>query len=177
MPVGTASNIDAGPGQLFVAPQATTAPTDATTSLITAFKPVGYTEDGSDFSTETQSEDLFVAEELLPVSTTETSQTTTIGFSMAEVTAKNFMLALNQGVVGTVTAPVTLTAPNAGVPVMLVHQTPAGARWVFRKAYSTGAVQISSKKGTKRLIQVQFKILVPDTGAPVEIWPAASGKI
>lgn len=177
MPVGTASNIDAGPGLLFVAPAATAAPTDATTALAAAFKSIGYTEDGSDFQTETQSEDLFVAEELLPVATTETTQNSTIGFSMAEVTAKNFALALNQGVVTSVTAPLTLTAPNAGVPVMLVHAPPSGARWVFRKAYATGQVAISSKKGAKRLIQVQFKVLVPDTGSPVEIWPAAGGKI
>ena len=55
MPNGTVENVHLGVGWLYVAPIGTTEPTTASAALDAAFDPIGYTEDGSQFTTQVTS--------------------------------------------------------------------------------------------------------------------------
>jgi hypothetical protein len=175
--MGTPNNVVAGPGLLYVAPAATTLPTDAATALGTSFVPVGYTEEGSTFSYAITREDLWVAEEVSPVKSYTTKVDTMVKFSMAEATVLNLLLALNQGVVASAT---DVSAPAAGseVYVVLVLQATSGARWVFPQCIQTGNVEIAHKKApAKTLIPVEFKLYLPTSGPLFICYPGANGLI
>lgn len=174
--MGTAANLSIGPGLLTVAPAGTTLPTNATSALDADFVEIGFTEEGSTFGFEQTNEPIEVAEELEPVLYMPTKTMSEVTFAMAEVTARNLKLAINQGID---TDPITVVEPNlTPVRVILCHQAESGARWLFRKVISAGQISIASKKApNKRLLAVKFNIEKPATGANWSVWPATDGRI
>jgi hypothetical protein len=174
---GTATNVLAGPGVLYAAPLGTAEPTDATTALPAAWRDLGYTEDGNEFSSTINSEPITVAEEVDPIRYDTVSRESSITFAMAEVTRANLALALNIGANAandaTALEPV---APGAEVRVMLIHQSANGARHLYRRCFQAGTTSIASRKAPqKKLIAVTFRLEKPTGLQPFKVFPAAGG--
>lgn len=174
-----------GPGLLYVGDDDAADPADADTALPTTdFRPVGYTEEGSSFAYETSTEDISVAEENDPIRTIPTGTTSTLSFSMAEMTWQNLQLALNAG---SSVAAVPPTAPTMIEPVepgsekrvKLVWDSDYGSRWIFRKCIQSGTLTIDRKKAPdKGLLPVEFKCEKPsDGGAPFAVIPSPDGLV
>ena len=172
---GNPDNVQAGPGWLFVATIATPDPTDATTALGTAWSAIGYTEDGNVTTIEQKSEGLPVAEERMPVKTYITEQSVRVKFSMAEITARNLLMALNGGIVAD---PAAVEFSSGETRVKIVHETVTGARWLYRKCLQVGTVELASAKAPKkRLIPVEFALEGVPGLPPFTAWPDADGLI
>jgi hypothetical protein len=173
-----------GPGLLYVGPVTAADPTDADTALPTTdYRPVGYTEEGSSFAYETSTEDVTVAEENDPVRTIPTGTTSTLSFSMAEMTWQNLLLALNAGSSVAATPP---TAPTLIEPVeqgseqrvKLIWDSDYGSRWIFRQCIQSGTLTIDRKKAPdKGLLPVEFKCEKPSGKAPFAAIPSADGLV
>lgn len=181
---GTSSNVTLGPGRLYVAPIGTAEPTSASAAMPSAWRAIGYTDQGTAFTTETTSEPVEVAEELDPVRYVNTRRLSAVAFAMAETTRANLALALNDGADadndGTAYEP-----PDSGdeVRIMIVwdsDETPGAdnRRWIFRQAYQSGQVEIARRKApAKSLLAVNFRLEKPDGEAPFKVFPNASGLI
>jgi len=95
----SSTEVAVDPGLLYVAAIGTTEPTASTdlaaATLPSAWREVGYTEDGSVFKYDVKSEDIEVAEELDPILSMITARTGTLEFKMAQATRRNLALALN----------------------------------------------------------------------------------
>lgn len=181
---GDPSSVVLGPGLLYVGAADADDPVDADTALATAdYRPVGYTEEGSSFAYETTTEDVTVAEENDPIRTVPTGTTSTLSFSMAEMTWENLLLALNAGAsAGTVppTAPTMIepVVPGEEERVKLVWDSDYGSRWVFRQCIQSGTLTIDRKKAPdKALIPVEFKCEKPAGAAPFAAFPSPEGLI
>lgn len=182
----SSTEVAVDPGLLYVAPIGTTEPTASTdlaaASLPSAWREVGYTEDGSVFKYDVKSEDIEVAEELDPILSMITGRTGTLEFKMAQSTRRNLYLALNMGASGASDA-TTLEPPDpsAMVRVMLLHvSNDAGAvrGTLFRQCFNTGGLELSfSKAPDKVLLPVMFKLEKPTSKTPFKVFPNASGII
>ena len=180
----TASNVIAGPGTLYAAPSGTTLPTDATSSLGSAFAEIGYTEDGSSFTYETTTEAVYVAESLEAVRNYTTQVTARVTFQMAEASNINLILALNQGVTDTTdptydaTAAITPAAPGAEVRIVLVLDSDNDSRWVFPVCYQTGSLEVARRKAPqKTVIPVEFTLETPGSGSLFTCYPNSTGLV
>ncbi|WP_394620950.1 hypothetical protein JNUCC0626_18205 [Lentzea sp. JNUCC 0626] len=168
-PVGNAAPLSLGPGRLWVAPLGTALPTDLGTALDAAFKPVGYTEEGSEFSYELTSDPVEVAESLDPVFYRTTGRNGTVTFAMAENTVRNLTLAFNGGsVTRTTSGAVSYEPPEPGTEVrkVLVFDSEDGEeRWIFNQVFQGGSVTMSRRKGAdKTTIPVEFRLEKPALG-------------
>jgi len=172
------------PGLLYVAAIGTTEPTASTdlaaATLPSAWREVGYTEDGSVFKYETKSEDIEVAEELDPILSMITGRSGTLEFQMAQASRRNLFLALNSGAAGA-NAATTLEPPDpsAMVRVMLLHvSNDAGAvrGTLFRQCFNVGGLELDYSKAPKKvMIPVTFKLEKPTSKTPFIVFPNASG--
>lgn len=171
-------------GKLYVAALGTTEPTTSTdlSSLPSAWREVGYTEDGSVFTYDVKSEDVEVAEELDPIGTSITSRTGMLKFSMAQATRRNLYLALNSGASGASDA-TTLEPPDPSgfVRVMLLHVSNDAGNvrgTLFRQCFNSGGLTIDFSKAPKKiLIPVEFKVEKPASKKSFIVFPNASGAI
>ncbi|GAA3172450.1 hypothetical protein [Nonomuraea roseoviolacea] len=165
---GNPNAIALGPGRLFIAPLGTTEPTDLTTpweTVSVAWVPLGYTDEGSNFTYSVDSETVNVAEELDPIAVALTAREGALAFALAEMTAKNMQRALNGGSIVAGTGIVTFEPPDLGeeVRVMLGWESEDGEeRWIYRKALQTGGLDIARRKGAeKAVIPCEFKLEKP----------------
>lgn len=182
MPVttGNPDDVQLGAGVLYVATLAT--PDPETVEDITgasSVREVGWTDDGSTVNFETKSEDIFAEEEFYPVKTAVTEVTATVSFAMMQSTRENLALALNLGANAanddTILEPPT---PGNETRVKLFHVTEAGAIWIFRRAFQSGAIQLANQKAPdKKLLPVQFKLEKPAGAEPWAVIPTADGLI
>jgi len=172
---GTPGNVQVGPGRIYVAAIGTTEPASASAALPSAWRAVGYTEDGSEFQSETTSEPVEVAEELDPIRYENTRRLSNFVFSMAESTGKNLALALNQGSDATTGGAIEPTDAGSEVRVMIVwdsDETPGAtnSRLLIRQGYQSGQTTIAHRKApAKKLIAVNFRAERPDDGTS-EAW-------
>lgn len=175
----TATEVLYGPGLLYAAPIGTAEPTSASATLPSAWREVGYTEDGSALDFAYTNEGIPVAEEFYPVKYATTQIEMSIGFQGKQMSRRNLALALNAGanVVndGTSFEP---PGPTDIVRVMLVLDTDDGARWVFRQCLQGGSVQIKRDKAPNvALLPLQFSMEKPDNAEPFIVFPTAAGLI
>lgn len=177
--MGTPTNLTVGPGLLYVAPIGTTEPTSASSTLPSAWRAVGYTEEGTTFTEDRTNEGLEVAEEFYPVRYATTSITNSVAFAMAEATRQNLALALNSGAAALNDASYfEPPAPGSEVRVMIVLQTDDGARWIFRQCFNGGTVELRRQKAPdKTLIATEFRLEKPTGLQPWRVYPNASGLI
>jgi len=183
--------ISLGPGTLYWAAAGTVDPTTAVTGSIisdtlpVAWKQIGYTENGSEFSYEITSEPVTVAEELDPVTNKTTGRSGSVAFEMAEATVRNLVIALNGGTVtnsGTgATSMWTYEPPDLGkeVRVALLWQSEDNLeRWIFRQVFQTGSVTVGRRRGAdKATVPVQFSLEKPAAGTkPFKVWMATDAK-
>lgn len=119
--MNTASNVSAGKpkitGAIYAAPLGTTLPTDTTTALNEAFKPLGYcSEDGLVNSTDLQSENIkaWGGDTVLSV---QTSRDDTFKFTLLEILNLDVCKFVygNDNVTGTLDTGVTITVNNKEV--------------------------------------------------------------
>lgn len=171
--MGNPDKVKVGAGLLYVGPLGTVEPTNLTTPWATVdvdWVPIGYTEDGHEFSREPSFEGIEVAEEKLPIRWEKTSETATVSFSAAEITVANLKIAFNGGTVTTLSGTVVRFEPPAitdeDVRIMLGWESNDGSeRWVFRKCVNTSATTIARRKApTKALIPVTLNLEVPAAG-------------
>lgn len=182
---GTSTNVQTGPGRLYIAPIGTTEPTSASAALPSAWSPVGYTDQGHEFATDITSEAIEVAEELDPIRYENTRRISRVTFSMAEATQRNLAMALGSGA-STANDGTALEPPTAGseVGVMIVWDseedptTTGNVRWIYRQAKPSGTITVGHGKApAKALIPVTFNLEKPTGLAPVKVFPNASGHI
>lgn len=186
---GTPGNVDLAVGRLWVAPLGTSEPASASAAIPSAWRPVGYTEDGSVFTSESTSEKVNVAEELRPIRSVQTAIAEAIQFSMAEVTRRNLALGLAAAANADNDAQAigpTAVGSQVAVAIMWEKNDPVGGnyddtniRHIFRQCKQVAAVEIAHRKAPqKALIPVRFEIELPDAGGdPWVIFPNASGLI
>lgn len=181
MPTTTKSSTEViyGPGTLYAAPVGTTEPTSASATLSTAWREVGYTEDGSALDMAYTNEPIYVAEEFYFVKSAVTKVELSLGFQMKQASRRNLALALNAGANesndGTSFEPPT---PTGIVRVMLVLDTDDGARWVFRQCLQGESVQIKRDKAPNvALLPVKFQLEKPTGLQPFIVFPTAAGLV
>ena len=170
--MGTPAGVKIGPGLLYMAPIGTAEPTTGSGALPSAWIPLGYTDEGSEFTFETTFEDVNVAEELDPVKIVATGRMTSVKFSLAEITARNLQAAMNGGAIG---APaggfVAFEPPDLGQEVrkMIVWQADDNEeRWLLRRVLQVGSIVIPRKKApAKAVIPAEFRTEVPTDGSPI----------
>lgn len=181
---GVSSDVDMGPGWLWAAAVGTAEPADASTALPSAWRTIGYTEDGNTFTSEVTAEDIEVAEELDPIDIRETKRANSLVLQMAQVNRKNLALAFNTGPnEANDNTPYEPPALGASVYCMLAWDLNSFAstdatnvRILYRKCKASGPIAIPHKKApAKSLIPVTFRIVKPTGLAPFKVFPNASG--
>jgi IPT/TIG domain len=179
-----------GPGYLYTAGLLTSGgvPTPEPTDLVTAWEDVdpgwvllGYTETGSEFNYALTSGNVEVAEELDPVMISTTGRTSTVTFTLAEMTAANLGMAMNGGIIHYPADPnveppydtysddvVIVEPPDLGseLRVMMGFESEDHTeRWVMRQCFQTGTMKIIRQKGTVIAgIAAVFSLEKPVTG-------------
>lgn len=184
---GTASNVELGPGLLFVAPLGTTEPTSATAALPSAWRGVGYTEEGSTLNINLTQSEVEVAEEIDPLFYVLTKRASSLTVSMAEVSGKNLALSLGGGADATLglDQSVPVPAPGAEVAVMMAWDylestatnfVTANKRLLVRQAKFGGQISIPRKKApAKALIAVTVNFEKPTGKDPITPWADSTG--
>lgn len=177
--MGDSTHIDLGPGLFYVAPIGTAEPTSSSAALPSAWRAVGYTEEGTTFNFEYTNEPIEVAEEFYPVSYRTTAVQGSVSLALAEVTRQNLALALNAGAAAADDA-TSLEPPDPGaeVRVMGILDTESDARWIFRQMFQSGNIEMNRRKAPdKALIPVEFRLEKPTGSAPWKVYPNAAGLI
>ncbi len=155
-----------GPGKLKLAASLSTPePTDLAGAWNAGFLDLGYTDDGSTATIETNFEDVEVAEELEPVLIAATKRTVTIEFALAEITATNLKRVLNGGTITSGGAYVYYDPPALGAEQYCMlgwESDDLTERWIFRKCIQTGALGIKRQKSpNKSTFPVAFRGVKP----------------
>ena len=182
---GAPSSVKLGPGRLYYAPLGTTEPTNCSTALPSAWIAIGYTENGTEFSTNITAEDIEVAEELEPIDNVQTKRMQTVTIEMAETTKKRLLVALGAGAsYSDDSTPFEFPDPSAIVGVMLVWDSldttdATNRRWLFRSAKPSGTITTVRRKApAKSTISATFNCVKPSTSTnAVKIFPNSSGQI
>lgn len=182
---GNPNNVQLGPGRLYVAPLGTTEPVSASAALAGVFRAVGYTEEGSAFSTVLTNQAVDVAEELDPILYVLSRRENTLALAMAETTRRNLSLAMGGGAAAANDA-TAFEPPDPGdeVAVVLVWDSKddptetGNVRWIFRQAKAGGTITLPRRKApAKASIAVTFSLEKPSGSAPFKVFPNASGLI
>lgn len=182
---GNSSNISLGAGRLYVAPLATTEPTSASAALPSAWRPVGYTEDGTTIQTEVSNEEIEVAEEYEPVLYVNNKRTSMVSVQMAEMSRRNLALALGSGANevndGTAYEP---PDPGAEVGFMMVWDSDedptsgTNTRWLFRQCKVSGTIETQRNKApNKALLPIEINCEKPTGLKPFKVFPNSSGRV
>ena len=176
---GNPDEVLLGAGTLYVAQIGTTEPASASATLPSAWREIGWTEDGSTFNYEITTADIEVEEEFDPVKVATTGRKGEVAFQMAQLTRANLALALNKGAAGqTGTGSLEPPSPGSEVRVMIVLDTIDGSRWLFRRCVQSGRISIARKKApNKALIPVTFKLEKPTGLQPFVMFPNASSLV
>ena len=177
-PYKEADLVQAGVGTLYVAPLATATPTNATATIPAGWREIGYTDTGATIGTETETEEIEVAEEQSPIRTVITKITGSVEFAMAQVTASNLALALNLG--ASVPDNVSSVAPpvaGADESVMLMLDSAQGARWIFYSGKNSSGLSLERVKTGKTLIPVTFAIEKVTGKNLFDVFPSSEGLV
>lgn len=181
---GNPGAIALGPGYLFAAVLGTTEVTDLATAWATVsanWIALGYTDDGSEFTYETSSENVEVAEELDPVKTALTGRNLKVAFALAEITASNLKRAMNGGTITTGAGFVTFEPPALGEEVRLMlgfQSEDLTERWIYRQCLQTGNLGMARKKGAaKTTISCEFSLEKPVSLPPFKALLASPARL
>jgi hypothetical protein len=182
---GNPNNISLGAGRLYVAPIGTAEPADASTALPSAWRAVGYTEDGTTIQTEISNEEIEVAEELDPVLYVTNKRTNMVSVQMAEMSRRNLALALGLGASadndGTYLEP---PDPGDEDRFMLAWDSEDDAtsgtniRWLFRKCLVGGTIETQRNKApNKALLPIEINVEKPEGLKPFKVFPNSAGRV
>jgi hypothetical protein len=183
---GTSENVLVGVGRLYVAEIGTTEPTSASAALPSAnWIPIGYTDQGHEFTTDVTQEPVEVAEEVDPIRYENTRRISSVTFAMAEATRFRLAIALGHGADEEDDAtPLEPPVAGAEVGVMIVWDSeedpsdPANVRWIYRQCKVAGSITIQHRKSPqKKLIPVTFNLEKPTGLNSFRVIPNADGHI
>src|SRR5690242_7898922 len=129
-PLGTPNNVTQtiGPGQLWVADfgdgSLEASITSASAALPSGMRSIGYTDAGTEMAYTYSTDNITVAEEVEPLGTPVTAVAGAVSFTMAEATADNLLLVLNNGskFVGGYVAP---AIPGSEKTTTIVQECPS----------------------------------------------------
>jgi hypothetical protein len=188
--VFSGTNVKTGPGLIYVAPVGTTEPTTASAALPSAWRPVGYTEEGLTISYTMNTEPIEVAEEFDALRYDMVSREGTVSFQMAEVSRANLAAVLNAGAAAATSGSLEPPAPGSEVRIMIaldtngssstanVAPTSPNARWVFRQVIQSDAVEIARQKSpNKALLTASFRMEKPASLQPFIVFPDTNGNV
>lgn len=162
-----------GPGKLYAGAEGSTEPTDLTTALNAAWVRVGYTDNGSTFTSTPSFEGVQVAESLLDIAKVQTGLDEQVEFALAEFHAANLQRVYNGGTItasGTgATAIDKFEPPAFGATLtriaLLWEADDASERWVFRRGLQTGAIAVNRQRGAqKATLPATFSLEPPAAG-------------
>lgn len=156
------TNVVAVPGTLYCAPLNTSEPTSVTGAWPTGWVALGYSEAGNVFNYKPTVSAITPEEQYVPLRNVTTAVDYDITFNLWETTARNWNLALNNGLVLNPTAQsdgtfiINPAVIGTEVRVMIGWDSltngtttgTVGGRLVIRQAYQTGSVAVSRRKGT-----------------------------
>lgn len=94
-----------GTGTLYVAPGGTASPADPTVAPAVAWVEIGYSEEGWSFTTETNVEEIEVAEELDPIDLMATKREAHFIGQSAQASLENLKTAVGGGTITTIVGP------------------------------------------------------------------------
>lgn len=155
----------AGTGEVYYAPEGSTAPTDATTVLDAAYKGTGYTTtDGVSFTLSRDTTDLD-AWQASRIRILTNSEPVTIGFSLMETTGDNLVLAFGGGTA----AAGKFTPPNEGenaIRAMVVEFSDGGFsyRYFFPRVQVQGDLSFALTRTDAVAYELEFGLLAPGAG-------------
>lgn len=146
-PTGVPAAVQLGPGAIYAAPIGTAEPVSATGTLDPAYIQLGYTVDGSSFEYNLTASEIEVAELFDPVFWATTKRVSTFTTALAQVSATNLNLAINNGAVAAV-AGKGIAPPAVGTEnrIMLVHAGQNGSVLSIRRVLISGSIKIDYKK-------------------------------
>lgn len=194
-------SVKLGAGTIYAANLGSLEPTSVTGAWPSAWVPLGYTDSGSQFSTAPQTDAVEVEELTIPIKNVTTGVTTTFTFSLAEATARNYLIALNAGI-GTAGTGAGLVANTTGtntdgsiwveppalgnevrvmigwdaIPLGAASGTDPFGRLILRQCFQTGTVSESHQKGNNKLVYAfTWSLEQPNTGLQPfrKIYPAS----
>lgn len=194
MPTTAVPNILIDPGYLFIAPLASTVPTNTvsgsvfTDSWAAAWLSLGATEEGSTFAYSTTVAPIMVAEFFDPISYRTTERAGSIAFNLADWTLSNYRRAINGGVAaltatsGTgATTLGTLEPPEPGAEVRCMvgwESLDATVRLICHQTIQGGEISSAFQKPpTKALIPCTFQMEVPTAGKPWTLYSAGVDRL
>ena len=186
-------NILTDPGYLFIAPLASTLPSNTvagsvfTDSWPVAWLPLGATEDGHEFAYSTTVEAITVAEFFDPIQYSTTQRAGRIAFNLASFGASNYRRALNGGVAalaatsGTgATALYTVEPPTPGNEVRCMIGWESLDNTVRRVCHQTiqgGEITSAFKKApSMAVVPCSFQLEVPSSGVPFSTYFAGADR-
>ncbi len=186
-------NILTDPGYLFIAPLASTLPTNTVAGSVftdawpAAWLPFGATEDGSQLAYNVGVEPVEVAEFFDPIAYRTTSRAASFAFNLANWGLTNYRRAMNGGVAalaptsGTgATALYTLTPPVPGTEVRCMigwESLDNTARLVCHQTLQGGEITTAFKKAPDlALIPCTFNLEVPSSGLPFTMYGAGASR-
>jgi hypothetical protein len=186
-------NVLTDPGYLFIAPLASTEPTNTvagsvfTDSWPAAWLPLGATEDGSEFTYGSTVEAITVAEFFDPIKYATTERHGTIAFNLANFALSNFQRALNGGVAAlTATSGTGATSlfkvepPNPGSEVRCMigwESLDNTVRLVCRQTIQGGEVTSAFRKAPSlAVIPCTFNLEKPTSAQPFTLWSAGTAR-
>ena len=145
------STVAIGAGTLYVAPIGTAEPLSITGAFAGGWIPLGYTLDGTIFTSGSTTSNLEVAEEYYPLTTIVTEKVSMVDFKLSQITAVNMSYAMNGGTTSVVGGGGGVTfdppAPGTEVRVMLAWQSlDSTERYVWRQCFQTAATARNMQK-------------------------------
>lgn len=182
-----------GPGWLFIAPLASTEPTNTvvggvfTDSWAAAWLPLGSTEDGTEFTYGSTIESVTPAEFFDPVAYYTTARAGSITFNLTNFALSNYRRALNGGTAAlTPTSGTGATAlyqvepptPGNEVRVMIGWESlDSTVRMVARQCLQGGEITTSFKKApTWGVIPCTYSLEKPASAQPFTLWSAGAAR-
>ena len=181
------------PGYLFIAPLASTVPTNTVTGSVftdswaAAWLPLGATEEGSTFSYETTVEPITVAEFFDPIAWRTTERSGSIAFNLANYALSNYRRALNGGTAaltptsGTgATALYTVEPPTPGSEVRCMigwESLDNTVRLICHQTIQGGTIESAfAKAPALAVIPCTFQLEVPTAGKPFTMYGAGASR-
>jgi hypothetical protein len=194
MPTTATPNVLTDPGYLFIAPLASTVPTNTVAGSVftdtwpAAWISLGATEEGSTFSYSSEIEAVRVAEFFDPISYRTTERGGSFAFNLADYTLSNYRRAINGGVAaltatsGTgATTLSTLEPPEPGDEVRAMigwESLDNTLRIVCYQTLQGGEIASAFQRAPdKALIPCTFQFEVPSSGKPWTMWGAGEDRL
>lgn len=173
-----------GPGYLYYAPLGSTVPANTVSGGVftdtwpVAWKPIGITKEGHEFSVEPDTDNVEVAEYLDVLQYVSTGREIGMNFEIARVTASLMKIALNGGSILTTGAGADqlneYSPPEIGEEVRIMlgwEATSFKERLVIHKAFQQGETTTGRKKGADNAtLPVEFRCERIQGTPPFQYW-------